>query len=36
LSLLTLNFMLWGYQIMCPKSPQVAGSEAKKQFPLPG
>src|ERR1700722_740842 len=32
LSLLTLNFMVWGYQIMCPKSPQVAGSEQRSDF----
>jgi hypothetical protein len=36
LSLLTLNFILWEYQITCPKSPQVAGCEGKKLSPLPG
>jgi hypothetical protein len=31
LSLLTLNFILWGYQITCPKSPQVLGTEGQKR-----
>src|SRR5580704_2942657 len=31
LSLLTLNFILWGYQITCPKSPQAPGTEGQKR-----
>src|ERR1700722_8040474 len=31
LSLLTLNFILWRYQITCPKSPQVLGTEGEKR-----
>jgi hypothetical protein len=29
-----LNFMLWEYQIMWPKSPQVAGNKEPKQTSL--
>jgi len=34
LSLLTLNFMVWDYQITRRKSPQVAGNEATGESPL--